>query len=161
MAVIAARGPAALTHRAAAEGAGVPLARVSYHFPTVDDLLAAAASRYLAEFDARLRAAAVEAASGRRSMVEAGTDFLEELIGSDAPAFLAMVEVRIALARRGRTIASDGTLGVVQAFGADATSAASIVSSLFGFAVLAATEPDPIPRRAIRAHVATVLGTAS
>ena len=64
----------------------MPLARVSYHFPTVDDLLAAAAGRYLAEFDARLRAAAVEAASGRRSMVEAGTDFLEELIGPDAQA---------------------------------------------------------------------------
>ena len=35
----------ALTHRSVARAAGVPLARVSYHYPRVDDLLVAAATQ--------------------------------------------------------------------------------------------------------------------
>lgn len=156
--VIAVEGPGSITHRAVAAGAGVPLARVAYHFPTVDDLLEAAAQRYLADFDEELRMLAADAVAGRRSMVEACTDFLFDLITTGSGPFLAMVEVRIALARRGRTVAPAGTVDVVAAFGVDGARAASIVASLFGFAVLAATEPSTVPRAVVRAHVASVLG---
>lgn len=155
--VIAHDGAAAVTHRAVAEAADVPLSRVSYHFPTIDDLLEAAATAYLADFDERLRRMATSAVASRRSMVEACTDLLHELVTDEDDAFLAMVEVRIALARRGRTIDGARVVGVVEAFGVDGESAASIVASLFGFAVLAATEPAPIPRAQVRAHVVAVL----
>ncbi len=156
--VISRDGLGALTHRATADEAGVPLARVGYHFPKIDDLLEAAAREYLAAFDARLGALAADAVAGRRSMVEACTDFLVELITTGSSAFLAMVEVRVALARRGRTVAPTGTVDIVEAFGVDLSRAASIVASLFGFAVLAATDPMPVPRSAVRAHVVTVFG---
>lgn len=156
--VIAAQGPAALTHRAVARAAGVPLARVAYHFDKVDDLLVAAAHQYLADFDRRLRSAAEGAASNRRSLVEACTDVLWELITDGAGSFVAMVEVRIALARRGRTLDGSDVVGVVEAFGADGEAAAAIVAALFGYAVLAATEPSPPPRPQVRRYVASVLG---
>lgn len=156
--VIADLGPSALTHRAVATGAHVSPARVAYHFPTVDDLLVAAATQYLADFDERLRGMAEAATSSRRSMVEACTDFLHELITEDSGPFLAMVEVRITLARQGRTIDGSGVVGVVGAFGPDVEQAASIVAALFGFAVLAATEPTPPARTQVRRHVASVLG---
>lgn len=159
--VIAERGPSSLTHRAVAEAAGVPLARVAYHFPTIDDLLEASARRYLADFDERLASMAAQAMAGRRSVLEACTDFLHDLVTTGSRPFLAMVEVRIALARAGRSIAPAGAVELVGAFGADPARAASIISSLFGFAVLAATEPTPVPRAAIRSHVATVLGIDS
>jgi DNA-binding transcriptional regulator YbjK len=159
--VISRDGLGTVTHRAVADEAGVPLARVAYHFPRIDDLLEAAARQYLATFDIRLGTLAAEAVAGRGSLVEACTDFLVELITTGSNAFLAMVEVRVALARRGRTVAPTGTVELVEAFGLDPRQAASIVASLFGFAVLAATEPTPVPRSAIRAHVAIVLGGAT
>ena len=159
--VIAADGMAALTYRAVAEAAQVPLARVAYHFPTVDDLALAAAERYLAAFDERLRTAVDAAVTGRRSVVEACTDVLVELTGAGGDEFLAMVEVRIALHRRGRTVDGSGVVGAVASFGADDEQAAGVVASLFGFAVLAATEPTPPPRAAVRRYVAGVLGVAS
>src|SRR5690348_16559715 len=64
--VIVADGVDALTHRAVAEAAEVPLARVSYHYPKVEDLLLAAATEYLAAFDDRLRTMAEGARAGRR-----------------------------------------------------------------------------------------------
>jgi len=57
-------GVAALTHRRVSEVAGVSLARVSYHYPKVDDLLVAATTDYLARFDSSLREMAA------RSMAE-------------------------------------------------------------------------------------------
>jgi DNA-binding transcriptional regulator YbjK len=158
--VIAAGGVASLTHRAAATAAGVPLSRVSYHFPTIDDLLEAAALQYVADFDERLHRMAESALASRRSIVEACTDLLLELVTTESGAFLAVVEVRIALARRGRTVAGSGVVRVVTAFGVAEDQAVSIVAALFGFAVLAATEAAPIPRERVRAHVAGVLEEA-
>ncbi|WP_334141058.1 TetR/AcrR family transcriptional regulator [Rhabdothermincola sp.] len=156
-AVLVDRGVGALTHRAVAERAGVPLARVSYHFPTVEDLMVAAAGRYVADFDERLRRMAAAARSGRRSVVEACTDFLYELVTDGAGEFLAVVEVRLALRRRGRRVEADGVLGVIRSFGVGDEQAASIAASMFGFAVLAATEASPPARSQVRSFVRTVL----
>src|SRR5262245_51301696 len=91
MEVIVDDGVGALTHRAVAEAAGVPLARVSYHFPRIEDLMVASALQYLAAFDDRLRALADGARSGRRSMVDACTDFLVDLVTDRSREFLGMV----------------------------------------------------------------------
>ncbi len=156
--LIADVGVGALTHRAVAEAAGLPLARVTYHFPKVDDLMLAAAQRYLRDFDDRLRAGAAVALAGDRPVVEVVTDVLHGLVTDGAREFLGMVEVRLALARRGRTVEDTGIVSVIESFGADRARALSIAAAMFGFAVLAAAEPATIARTQVRDHVRTVLG---
>ena len=146
-----------LTHRTVAEAAGVPLARVSYHFPRIDDLLIAAATQYLESFDAHLREMAERARAGERSIVDACTDVLHELVTTGAPDFLGMVEVRLALARRNRTVDDTGIVAVIRSFGADEPRAMGIVAAMFGFAVLAAAEPSPVERDVVRGYVQNVL----
>ena len=158
--VIVDDGVGAITHRAVAEVAGVPLARVSYHFPKIDDLLVAATTQYLEAFDARLRASAATAVDGA-SMVDACTAFLLDLITDGSAEFLSMVEVRLALHRRGGPVDQVGVVGVIRSFGPDEERAQAIVAALFGYAVLAATAPEPVTRVQVRAYVATILGDAS
>ncbi len=159
--LITREGVGGLTHRAVAEQAGVPLARVGYHFPTIDDLMVAATARYLELFDERLAAMAAAAVRDGRPMVEACTDFMAELIGDGAQEFLAVVEVRLALHRRGRVVDDDRVLEVVRGFGAAEEQVGSIVASLFGFAVLAATTDAPVPRELVRAHVQAVFTSST
>lgn len=156
--VIVDDGVDALTHRAVAEAAGVPLARVSYHYPKVEDLMVAAATQYLQVFDDRLRDLAESARAGRRSMVDACTDFLFELVTVRSREFLGTVEVRLALHRRGRTVDDVGVVGVIRSFGADEPRALSIVAAMFGFAVLAATAAEPVTRADVRTYVGSILG---
>jgi AcrR family transcriptional regulator len=159
--LIAEAGVGALTHRSVAGATGVPTARVSYHFPRVEDLMVAAATAYLRAFDDRLRAMAQRALAGERSIVDGCTDVLHELVTDGAREFLGMVEVRLALARRHRTIEDTGIVGVIAAFGVDQQRALSIAAAMFGFAVLAAAEPVAVDRTHVRAHVEAVLGVAS
>ena len=156
--LIADVGVGALTHRAVAEAAGLPLARVTYHFPKIDDLMLAAARRYLQDFDDHLRASAQAALTGDRPVVEVVTDVLHGLVTDGAREFLGMVEVRLTLARRGRTVEDTGIVPVIESFGADRARALSIAAAMFGFAVLAAAEPTAIERAQVRDHVRTVLG---
>jgi len=156
--VIVDDGVDALTHRAVAEAAGVPLARVSYHYPKIEDLMFAAATEYLEGFDERLRALAEGAVVAQRSMVDACTDFLIELVTVRAAEFLAMVEVRLALHRRGRSVDDLGAVEIIRSFGADTRRAQSIVAAMFGFAVLAATAPKPATRPQVRTYVRSILG---
>ena len=69
-----------------------------------------------------------------------------------------MVEVRLALARRGRTVDDTGIVPMIESFGADRTRALAIAAAMFGFAVLAAAEPAGVDRAQVRDHVRTVLG---
>lgn len=156
---IAVDGVSTLTHRSVAAAADLSPARVSYHFPTIEDLLVAASSAYLADFDDRLRERAEAARLGEQSIVEVCTDVLYELVSTDAQSFLGMVEVRLALARRRRKIDDAGIVTVIRSFGADEDRARSIAAAMFGFAVLAASEPGTVPREVVRNHVRTVLGT--
>jgi DNA-binding transcriptional regulator YbjK len=59
--VIAERGVAGTSHRAIATAADVPLGSITYHFPTLDELLAAAFTLHVdtvaPRFDERMRAA--------------------------------------------------------------------------------------------------------
>lgn len=157
--VIVDDGVAALTYRAVASAAGVPLARVAYHFPTVEDLMVAAATRFLDAFDDRLRVSAESTLVDGRSMVEACTDFLYELVTMRSREFLGMVEVRLALHRRGRSVDDVGVVEVIRSFGADESRAMSVVAAMFGFAVLAASGPDAVTRAQVRTYVRSILGS--
>ncbi|MEI2698234.1 MAG: hypothetical protein V9E94_07760 [Microthrixaceae bacterium] len=161
-AVIVEDGVGGLSHRVVAERAGVPLARVGYHFPTVDDLMIAATARYLDEFDERLASMAASAVASGRPLAEACADFLEELIGPGAREFLAMVEVRLALHRRGLVVDdTDSIVKVLRGFGAREQQIAPVVASLFGFALLAATTDTPVPRQVVKNHVHVVFEGAA
>ena len=161
-AVIVEDGVGGLSHRVVAERAGVPLARVGYHFPTVDDLMIAATARYLDEFDERLASMAASAVASGRPLAEACADFLEELIGPGAREFLAMVEVRLALHRRGLVVDdTDSIVKVLRGFGAREQQIAPVVASLFGFALLAATTDTPVPRQVVKNHAHVVFEGAA
>jgi|KBSSwiStaDraftv2_1062776.scaffolds.fasta_scaffold562004_2 AcrR family transcriptional regulator len=155
--VIVTDGVDHLTHRAVAAVAGVPVARISYHFPRIDDLLMSAATEYLGTFDDRLRRSAETARASARSLVDASTQFLHELVTTGAREFLAMVEVRLVLHARGQVIDDSGVLDVIRSFGADERRATSIMAAMFGYAVLAATAAEPPHRADVRAYVASIL----
>ena len=155
--VIVADGVDHLTHRAVAAAAGVPIARISYHFPRIDDLLMSAATGYLAAFDERLRRSAESARASELAIVDASARFLHELVTTGAREFLAMVEVRLVLHARGQVIDDSGVLDVIRSFGADDRGARSVLAAMFGYAVLAATGPEPPPRDEVRAYVASIL----
>lgn len=156
--LVTSEGVGSLTHRSVASTAGMSAARVAYHFPTVEDLLAAVAEEYLARFDRDLRARAAEALLGTRSIVEICTTLLHELVTDRSAEFLSMVEIRLALSRRGRQVRDPGIVALVQSFGVSSGEARSISAAMFGFAVLAAADDEPVHRGEVEAHVRLVLG---
>ncbi|WP_437606775.1 TetR family transcriptional regulator [Sorangium sp. So ce834] len=97
--VIAEQGIAGASHRSIARAADVPLGSTTYHFASIDELLAAAFTRHAedaaARFEARMRAACDR---------EAAVDLLVEhltadLLGSPRDLVLS-VELYVAAARR-------------------------------------------------------------
>ena len=160
--VVVARGLAAVTHRAVAEEAGVSLARTTYHFPTVDALLRAVQLHLTERFDARLLLL-IGAAQGRHAtIVDACCDFLEELLGDRRGEFLASVELGVAAARRPEllsvsSLSAAGVIPLMRAFGADADRARATFAAVYGFAVIAATQPNPISASEIRRFVTATI----
>lgn len=160
--VVVARGLAAVTHRAVAEEAGVPLARTTYHFPTVDALLRAVQRHLTEQFDVRLRVF-ITAAQGRHaSIVDACCDFLEELLGARRGEFLASVELGVAAARRPEllsvgSLSAAGVIPIIKTFGADEDHAQATFAAVYGFAVIVATQPDPISAAEIRRFVTATI----
>ena len=160
--VVVARGLAAVTHRAVAVEAGVPLARTTYHFPTVDALLRAVQRHLTERFDARLLAF-LGAAQGRHaSIVDACCDFLEELLGARRDEFLASVELGVAAARRPellsvRSLSGALIIPMIRAFGADEDRARATFAAVYGFAVIAVTQPNPVSAAEIRRFVTATI----
>ena len=159
IAVIRTEGLDALTHRSVAAATGVPLARVSYHFPTVQDLLGAASAGFLAAFDDRLEELARSSRLGERSIVEACTEFVYELLTDGRPDFVAALQVRISLHRRGLAVDDGRILSIISSYGADAELAGAIFAAMFGFAALHATSPDAVDRADVRRYVRLILGS--
>ena len=96
--VIAEQGLAATSHRAIARAADVPLGSITYHFASLDELLAAAFRRHVdtvaPRFDERMRAA-----PDRDAALECLVEHLTgDLLGSSRDLVLA-VELYVAAAR--------------------------------------------------------------
>ena len=151
-------GPDSLTHRAVATLAEVPVARVSYHFPTVDDLLRAAAGRFLGRFNDRLVGLAANATQGSTEIIEACTTFLYELSTTWKSEFIAAVQTRIELSRRGVDTTEPAIVEFISTFGVDRAVAEAVFAAMFGFATLAATEVRSVERTEIQSFVRTILG---
>jgi DNA-binding transcriptional regulator YbjK len=162
--VVVGRGLAAVTHRAVANEAGVPLARTTYHFPTIGSLLQAADRHLTDQFDARLMTLLAAARDRSASIAQACCDFLGELLGARRFELLATVELRVAAARRPDLLSvgspwSAGVIPIIRAFGADEDRARATFAAFYGFAVLAAMQPEPVTADEIRRFVTTTLPT--
>jgi DNA-binding transcriptional regulator YbjK len=160
--VVVASGLAAVTHRAVAEEAGVSLARTTYHFPNVEALLRAVQRHLTEQFDDRLLAFIMAAQGRHASIVDACCDFLEELLGARLGEFLATVELGVAAARRRellsvRSLSAARVIPMIRAFGADEDRALATFAAVYGFAVIAATQPKPISAAEIRRFVTATI----
>ncbi|WP_437286026.1 TetR/AcrR family transcriptional regulator [Sorangium sp. So ce406] len=97
--VIAEQGVAGASHRSIARAADVPLGSTTYHFASIDELLAAAFTRHAetvaARFEERMRAA-----RDREAAVDCLVEHLaSDLLGSSRDLVLS-VELYVAAARR-------------------------------------------------------------
>jgi DNA-binding transcriptional regulator YbjK len=138
--VIAARGLAAVTHRAVADEAGVSTALTTYHFASLDELLEATLSSLSAAGVARLAEATELAESGAITLAEAATTFLIEELGPNRDVFIANLELQLAAARRPSWAAvmsttHDAFVELIQHYVGDDEAARGIFSAAFGFAV--------------------------
>ncbi len=97
--VVAAHGVVGATHRAIARAADVPLGSTTYHFASIDELLAAAftvhAEQVAQALEERMRAAP-DAAAALEALAE---HLSSDLLGKDRTLVLA-VELYVAAARR-------------------------------------------------------------
>ena len=156
--VIAASGLCAVTHRAVAAEAGVSLARTTYHFPTVGELLEATQVHITATLDDRLHELVRLAGEGKMTVVDACCAYLGEIIGPQRTVFLARVELGIAAARHPdlASMMSAATRGVIASmaeFGASVEWATATLAAMYGFAALAVTEQHPASPAEIRKFV--------
>jgi DNA-binding transcriptional regulator YbjK len=151
--VIAERGVAGATHREIARAADVPLGSMTYHFSSLDDVLAEAFTRHAetaaAVFDARLGAA-----TDRAEAIEAVVQLVSaDLLGSDKDLVLN-VELYVAAARR------PGLRAVTQAWMArsrraleqhfDATTAREVDALIEGLVLHSALSTDPMTPEQLR-----------
>lgn len=97
--VVGERGVEGLTHRAVAAEAGIPLGSTTYHFRTLDDLLAAAIVEAKAATDAEL-ADWGDAITGQTDLVEAMADYLFRVLRDHWDRTVLELELYMAALRR-------------------------------------------------------------
>jgi len=99
LAVALTQGVHAVSHRAVAAAAGVPLGSTTYHFATLDDLLAAAMDTAAEAYLAELQAWEAGLAPGA-DLAEALTDQLLDALAHDRARVVAEYELYLASIRR-------------------------------------------------------------
>ena len=97
--VVAERGVEGLTHRAVAAAAGIPLGSTTYHFKTLDDLLAAAIVQAKKATDADLSHWASELRP-EEDLVDALTRYITELLERSRDRIVIELELYMAALRR-------------------------------------------------------------
>jgi TetR/AcrR family transcriptional regulator, regulator of biofilm formation and stress response len=98
--VVAVHGVEGLTHRRVAAAAGVPLGSTTYHFATLDDLLAAGLEAAAAESAAELKV--WEQSLGEGKLVEATTELILGSLSSRRERVAVRYEMYVAALRRPR-----------------------------------------------------------
>ena len=168
--VIQAQGWSAVTHRAIAARAGIPLASTTYYFPSADDLTLQAAGQ-LAERHLAAGRTLVDGVPARRASATRAARLLADLLlGADATAehLAALLERHL---RAGRSpdlqvLVSDWNAQLrglarelLERVGhpVDARRARLLVSALEGLAASSLAEQDPDPADAAARAVAPLL----
>ncbi|MEV7805614.1 TetR family transcriptional regulator [Microbispora sp. NPDC088329] len=159
--VIADRGVAGTTHREIARVADVPLGSMTYHFTSLEEVLAEAFTRH-AESVARVFDERMRAAHDREAAVEAVIALVsDDLLGSQRDLILA-VELYLAAARE------PALRAVTQAWMArsrralerhfDATTARELDALIEGLVLHSALSTDPMTPAQIRHAIHRYLG---
>jgi DNA-binding transcriptional regulator YbjK len=99
VALLAEGGVRAITHRAVATRADVPLAATTYYFESIQHLTEEALRVHVEERIAELQSLAAAAASGSRSADEVAQRFVSALLARDRAATIAQFEVYLEAAR--------------------------------------------------------------
>jgi AcrR family transcriptional regulator len=160
--VVSGQGLAAVTHRAVATEAGVSVALTTYHFGTLDDLLAASLTGLARAGAARLAHATDLARAGEISLLDACCGHLVELFGPRRGEFLADLEIRLSAARNAKIHsaagqADTGFIDLIDTFTCDRARAHAIYVAILGFAVASViTSPAPAEPE-IRAFMRRIL----
>ena len=160
------QGPAAFTARAVAAAAGLPLAAVSYYFPRLDDLLAAATDAVLQSWLAH--GEEVAAATIRRGPGAAADAIADALLPPGPPAAVLHRYDHLVAAARSPVTASalaelrPALLALVERILSDTHAASSLspdalLALVDGAAVGALAEGYPDPRQRVRTVVREAL----
>jgi DNA-binding transcriptional regulator YbjK len=99
VALLAQGGVKAVTHRAVAARAGVPLAATTYYFESIQHLTEEALRMHVAERVSELGLLAESAASGSRTAEQVAQRFVTALLARDRDATIAQFEVFLEAAR--------------------------------------------------------------
>jgi DNA-binding transcriptional regulator YbjK len=97
--LLAEGGARAVTHRAVASRAGVPVAATTYYFETIGKLTEEALRLHVDERVHELRELVTAAAIGGRSVTQIAERFINALISRDSDAIIAQFEVYLEAAR--------------------------------------------------------------
>jgi len=155
-------GFAGLTLREVASRAGVSPAATTYHFGTVETLVAVVlqelderATRRLADLTRRARA-------GELSLLDACTTYLMDLFGPARRTTLVQLEIRLRAARdpdAGRLPddQDERVVDVISAYTGDREQARELFTAVFGFAVRGALSSPPPDADTVRAYMAGLL----
>ena len=100
LAIALEQGVAAVSHRAVAERAGVPLGSTTYHFKSLDDLLVTAVERATEQYAADLRRWSRAITNGDADLVEAICDYVDTALGADRQRTRAAYDLYFAALRR-------------------------------------------------------------
>ncbi|GAA2757612.1 TetR family transcriptional regulator [Actinopolymorpha rutila] len=161
--VIADRGVAGTTHREIARVADVPLGSMTYHFSSLDEVLAEAFSRH-ADTAARVFDERLSAARNRDEATEAVVALIwEDLLGAGSGRDLVLAVELYGAAARNPTLKA-----VTQAWMArsrkalelhfDATTARELDAFIEGLVLHSALSTDPMTKRQIRDAIRRHLG---
>lgn len=165
--IVVERGPAALTHRAAAGRAGVALGSATRHFPTIDALREAALQTLSDEADETLDeierelAGCTDPAAGCAELVHRFLLDTRQVHATVALAGAATSDARL------RSMALKWNRRLTRLLSSRMTPEAATVAQVFvdGATVHAALHDDPLPRdtieRALRAVFALPAGTTA
>lgn len=167
--VVHEHGPAGFSARAVATAGGLPLASVSYYFPRLDDLLAAAVDIVISDWLTHGENAARHArATGRHGIGAAATTIVSAILPPGPPSAIAhRYQHLLAAATNPATAAAMATLrgslellvtDILETTAVHATvSANAIISLVDGAAVGAIAEGRPDPAERVRSTVSEVL----
>ena len=162
IAVVGERGVGALSHRAVAAEADVPLGSTTYHFATLDDLLAAALRQVNAEWLAGLERWERDADPGL-PLADELARLVEELLAGDRTGLELEYELYLAALRREavRPIAVaclDEMAGLLARRTADVGTARALVALLDGLMLRLLLTGRPYDRAGTRVALARVIG---
>jgi DNA-binding transcriptional regulator YbjK len=152
--LLAEGGPRAVTHRAVATQAGVPLASTTYYFESIQQLTDEALRLHMEQRVLELREIAALAAAGEATVAAVAGRFVEALMDRDQRATIAQFEVYLEAARNPDLQASVAAaldesenlaVGILTVLGArdPQGAAASFVALVNGFAMHGLARPKP------------------